>query len=99
MTAPLVPFEDHWPDSDQMREDAQLGAAWRRCETALPEGWVIEGLSWERGKDGAPSQAFPDQWHARAFSWTPTARRIYGKPGPTPTAALNALAEKLEAMK
>lgn len=23
-------------------EDAALGAAWRRCEAALPEGWVLE---------------------------------------------------------
>jgi hypothetical protein len=91
--APLLPVDQ------QIREDAQLGAAWRRCEAALPVAEsVVEGISWEKGKGG--SRADVDRYHARAYRWDPARpwHRLYAD-GPTPTAALEALAERLEKLR
>ena len=74
-----------------------LDAAWAEAEAALPGGAVIEGLGWERGKDGPPDARYPDRWHARAYRWDvgrPWERK-YGDPAPTPAAALRSLAARL----
>jgi len=93
---PLIPFTDRWPDTDQMRADAALGAAWRQCEAALPEGWVM----WTLGPNGFTSSARDWGIERRIHSWEalalgPTDRAVGS--GPTPTAALKALAARLEA--
>jgi hypothetical protein len=42
MTPPLLPVHE------QLREDAALGAAWRRCEAALPPEWRTEYVVHQR---------------------------------------------------
>ena len=72
---------------------APLDAAWAEAEAALPEGWRIEMVaSWTRG-----------EWRATAVP-TPPNKRVgrgtmwLGKSadGPTPVAALHALAARLQ---
>lgn len=79
----------------RLGEDAQLGAAWRRAEAALPEGWRMDGL-FHYGADWS-AQAEPKPAYRSTQSGT-TWLGI-GKHGPTPTLALEALATTLEAMK
>ena len=72
----------------QQREDAALGAAWRRCEAALPEGWFGPYIE--------------PQWRAWAVepSFGAVSEGLVGNGyGPTPTEALTALAEALEAKR
>jgi hypothetical protein len=76
------------PSDVQQREDAALGAAWRRCEKALPENWRISTVG--QNYEG-------DEWHASAWD-RKTGAATTGR-GPTPTAALEALAEKLEGLR
>ena len=64
---------------EQMRADAELGAAWRRCEAALPSHRGMELIV--TPKDRRYYARIPDEG--------------VGRPGPTPAAALNALAEVL----
>jgi len=89
---PLI-FTDRWPDIDQMRADAALGRAWRRCEAARPASSLVT------------LQGYPD-WSPPDYSAaTVLIGRLGGETysdgarcsGPTPTAALNALTDKLEA--
>ena len=64
-----------------------LDAAWAEAEAALPEGWVLQGIT--------PSRA---EWEALASSWTARAgdkQDWQAGAGPTPAAALRALAAKL----
>jgi hypothetical protein len=77
---------------EQQREDQALGAAWRRVEAALPGGCLptVQGSRPDR----------PDGYCAsvvRVGSKTLSFRQAFD--GPTPTAALSALAEALEARK
>lgn len=61
-----------------------LGAAWRRCEAAKPEGWKLTLATMGRG------------YVARVFVQRDGDQ--FGRPGPTAAAALTDLAEALEAM-
>jgi hypothetical protein len=58
-----------------------LDAAWAEAEAALPDGWNVHGV--ERIGVG--------NWHAAAW---PLVDAVHGH-GPTPAAALRALAERL----
>jgi len=77
---------------EQIREDQALGAAWRRCEAALPEGfgWNVSRSPIE-GEFQYMTIVAPDA--VRVARWA------VQKHGPTPTRALEALAEALEAKK
>jgi hypothetical protein len=70
-----------------------LDAAWAEAEAALPDGWIGPSLG--------PELAIKRSgWVWRAFSWdraTPRGVLIEGH-GPTPAAALRALAAKLREM-
>lgn len=75
-----------------------LDAAWQRAEAALPEGWVVDGVRrlYDEGHDGRrfvarAVQPIPDEDNPEGNSMA----LVIGN-GPTPAAALNALAEKLE---
>lgn len=70
-----------------------LGSAWRAAEEALPEGWVIWGLT-RATKDDAPEL---DEHMVWAGSWRPSASVQVRGVGLTPTAALLALASRLKA--
>lgn len=72
---------------EQIREDQALGAAFRRCEAALPEGWSQSIIG--------PTRSTPVAWLTHASSWTDGDSVL--AEGPTPTEALTALAEALEA--
>lgn len=87
---------------EQLREDQRLGSAWRRCEAALPKGWALDGLRrfYDNGR-------WPGGWVARAVDLTqpPVFRTdsdyaelpVAALRDDNPTAALEALAEALEA--
>jgi hypothetical protein len=69
-----------------------LDAAWAEAEAALPvPESVIEGVAWENGKFDEPVR-----YHARAYRWDKARpwERLYAD-GPTPAAALHALAARL----
>ena len=68
---------------------AGLSEAWAEAEAALPEGWVIWGLQRFAGADPAK-----DVFSVWANRWERGAKGASGS-GPTPAAALRALAEKL----
>ena len=76
-----------------MPEGAGLEAAWAEADGALPdiEEAVVEGVSWMKGK-----QPGDDEWVARAYRWDRDHpwQRLYAD-GPTPAAALRALAARL----
>ena len=73
----------------QLREDAELGRAWRRAEAALPPEWHIRTQSGAfGGGDGACAEA-----------WSNMADAFEQEFGDTMTDALNALAESLEARR
>jgi hypothetical protein len=74
-------------DDDRLGE---LDTAWQRCEAALPEGWVIEEL-----------RNFDDRtaWSACAHNDTGIGRYRWCGTGPTPAAALHALAAELRKVK
>lgn len=69
----------------QLAEAAEFGLAWQRAEAALPEGWYFDGLWLTRLPEG-------DRWEAAAKEPDEDFRSGYG---PTPAAALIALAEEL----
>lgn len=70
---------------EQRREDEALGAAWRRAEAAIPEGWY--GLSLLKRQRGY-----------EVFVLPPADRMgVWSLSGATPTEALDALTAKLEA--
>ena len=71
---------------EQNREDQALGAAWRRCEAALPEDF---GFSLRRGLP------FDGLYHSWAYRFGGNLQPMVV--GATPTEALTALAEALEA--
>lgn len=68
----------------------RLGTALDLAVAALPEGWVLKELRLHDDVSG---------WGAEAFNTTGVGRYRHMGYGPTPTAALLALAEKLEARK
>lgn len=71
---------------EQQREDQALGAAFRRCEAALPKGWPMEL------DGGGPPYV--------AWYWNPAnTDDADEREADTPTAALEALAEALEARR
>jgi hypothetical protein len=73
------------PVHEQLREDAALGAAWRRAEAAIPaDCWLEEVCRAARGG-----------WQAIVWNKADQPTEICF--GSTPTAALEALAEALEA--
>ena len=80
---------DLLPVDVQIREDAALGAAWRRCETALPEGHI--------GPEVGPASVQLRRWTARSHGHIPGSLTMVF--GDTPTDALNALADALEARR
>ena len=68
-----------------------LSEAWARAEAALPEGWYIIGVRQDGGSD------MP--WRATAYREDPDLswfQRHHRGTGPTPAAALLALAARLE---
>ena len=77
-----------------------LSAAWAEAEAALPtEGREvrIDGLSFQKGKDGEPDQRYPDHWVVNArlgYTAGGAVIRQYAV-GPTPAAALRSLAAAL----
>ena len=81
----------HLTALEQQRADAELGAAWRRCEAALPRDGYLTGI-WVR---------FEGDWLARAIDTGGSNRREreIEAVGDTPAAALTALAEALEARR
>lgn len=66
---------------------AQLSVAWSRVEAALPDGWWLDHLK----RRGTRNTGY--YWSAVAYSQEARLNRE----GPTPTLALLALSEKLEA--
>lgn len=77
-----------YAEDDGMRlvlaAEAELGRAWARVEEALPEGWYLGDLA-----------RFLKGWRATAFVQQPGGWA--DGLGPTPAAALDALAERLGA--
>ncbi len=73
---------------EQIRDDRAFGAAWRRCEAALPEGWQLTLKA-----DGQPRH-----FVTHAIGPYPTPGMGYAPISDTPAAALTLLAEKLEAL-
>lgn len=71
----------------RIREEAPLDAAWKRAEAALPGGANL-AVTTIRSKGPAPS------YRARSFEPFPAHITVTGN-GPTPVAALNALADAL----
>jgi hypothetical protein len=63
----------------------ELDAAWREAEEALPEGWRITGIVGPVAGRG--------EWTASSYGMVPEHRRYAD--GPTPAAALRALASRL----
>lgn len=82
-----------WPcDAARLIELARLGAAWQAAEAALPEGWRIGDV----GRGPSPMQS--RVWDAAAFGpWERSSRSCESLSGygPTPAAALLALAAAL----
>jgi hypothetical protein len=80
---------------DQRDEDSAFGAAWRRCQTDLPEGWMFYRLECHVHSSGKVT------WEATAsrprdgggWDW------LEARDEPTPLAALIVLAEKIEVWK
>ena len=82
------------PADVQLREDALLGAAFRRCQTALPmmPDYVTPRGKWHMGL----VQVGDALWDAEAFQPVDDDWQAEHGDGPTPAAALTALAEALE---
>ncbi len=87
-------------DPDTVRallDAAELGLAWQRAEAALPKRWSIALVGdwedgWEASADGYALGGTSDSFHVN------TAGGWFGHGGSlTPAAALNALADALEA--
>lgn len=72
---------------------APLDAAWNAAEAALPEGWRIEGVMLVDTSDDDDLNVEFVEWEAEASS--DRGQRSVTALGPTPAAALLALAEKL----
>jgi hypothetical protein len=71
-----------------------LDAAWRRVEAALPEGLLVSVTRTQRGRYQARS------WVSSTLStatWKERRPSAFSHVGPTPTAALHALADRLDA--
>lgn len=80
------------PVDVQMRDDAALGAAWRRCEEALPRGTVVTLTVSRFAVEGKETAIATADTYGEFESATDAH-------GPTPAAALEALAEALEARR
>ncbi len=82
---------------EDQREDQALGAAWRRVEAALPEGWRWMGVDW-RPDSALELNGHDEDKRWQASIWHPGSQdRPITSRGPTPLAALEALADALEA--
>lgn len=72
----------------QLREDAELGAAWRRANSV--QGYALAEVNY-----------YGPTWHVTAFPLRPDGSWMMARPvsaeALTPTDALNALADALEA--
>ncbi len=101
-----IPVErrDEWCDlgvrlikAELATANDSLDAAWQEAEAALPEGWVVEGTR-RVLMAGLPKM---QRWGATACPLTPKGRNWRGiyetqyADGPTPAAALRALAAVL----
>jgi hypothetical protein len=85
--APSERFTLKGDEGDEFLDAARMGVAWAECEAALPEGWEMGCLDRQSG-----------EWAAIADGWNPTTEEGHdyaAATGPTPTAALLALAAKL----
>ena len=74
-------------------EQDDFGASWRAVEAALPDGAAMVRLTWRIGMH----EKFPpdEDYEARAEWWEADDRIVDGAYGPTPAAALRALASRL----
>jgi hypothetical protein len=83
-----------WPDPEESvtLADAALGAAWRRCEAALPEGWELHIWCSPTGSLWRTAAAHPPMG-------TYQRKIAIGGPDMAPAAALEALATKLESLR
>lgn len=83
----------------QLAAAIELGLAWAEAEAALPEGFVVAEVTkrWYDGDCGTAS--WKDEWQALAGGtqdrWDGDFAYGESATGPTPAAALRALAEKL----
>ena len=80
----------HEPPAALAASPEGLDAAWAEAEAALPEGWI--------GPEVAPYPDTPDRFYAMAFSrrhWEGEEDNLVDGEGPSPTAALRALAARL----
>ena len=77
-----------------MSEHDSLDAAWAEAEAALPEGWLVMNLNrwWEETSSPA------NGWWGAVASKAGNGQALVGS-GPTPAAALRALAAKLREVK
>lgn len=81
---------------EQGREDAALGAAWRRAEASMPVGWRLGGLI-QRGSTSNRWQAVALPYMARGVvglgTTAGTVGHLEGETCPTPADALDSLAQ------
>ena len=74
----------------QLREDAELGAAWRRCEAVLPQDSIL-GFTRHPGNDSGR--------HCLVYRASLWDEDVVHRDGDTLVDALNALADALEARR
>lgn len=82
--------------------EMELGVAWQEAEAALPEGWVLSVNGHKDGSASAHARTTAPM-HGQGEVGTQRRLAVYrgpfhgrtGADGPTPAAALRALAEKL----
>lgn len=82
----------------QLREAAAFGETWFRCERALPEEWRLELSGDEDGPYFASATYRYSLRYYRANVGPARSVPYEQAHAPTPTAALTALAERLEAL-
>lgn len=80
-----------------LAEAIEFGLAWQRAEAVLPEGWRFGSLRATVGFNGRVSSTVG--WTATAYPKIGLSNEGRASYGPTPTAALIALAEQLEGAK
>ena len=86
------------PADVQQRADAELGAAFRRVQAALPKGWRFvwlrhDGFATEWTASAEPTPAYR---HRKVYGTPTTTWLGIGRGGATPTEALEALLTALE---
>ena len=90
MSANLLPVDV------QIREDAALGAAWRRCQAALPEEWTLTLGDWSAERHR--TEPFFEANAEPLYGPRPSDETIF-RTASTPTDALSALVDALEARR